>query len=102
MAVKEAVRVVSPLDLQKSRVVGAPERTLPVRLEVVRLVDVGAAPGRRGADAVHRCGHAGLLVRALGSIRMVPGNLVRAGPVRTRDDQGGGVEDDRVDGRVAI
>src|SRR5712691_6249974 len=42
---EEVVRVDLLLDREQPRVVDAPERALPVRLEVVGLVGVGARPG---------------------------------------------------------
>src|SRR5207247_11302252 len=47
---EEVVRVDLLLDREQARVVDAPERALPVRLEVVRLVGVGARAGGRVAD----------------------------------------------------
>src|SRR2546423_1863163 len=101
VAAEEPVRIVPALDLQKTRVVGAPEGALPVRLEVVRFVDVGAAAGRGGADDVHGGGDAGPGLSALGSVRMVPGHLVRPATIRSNDDQRRGVEDDGIDGCLA-
>ena len=46
---EQAVRVVAPLDIGEARVVRTPEGLLPVLLEIVALVEVGAGPGRRDA-----------------------------------------------------
>jgi hypothetical protein len=56
---EQTVRVVTPLDFQEPRVIRAPERPLPVLLEVIALVDVGAGVGSGGTQRRHSSLHAG-------------------------------------------
>src|SRR6516225_2192462 len=56
MEEEEAVGVVFLLNALKAPVVVAPEGVLPVRLEVVRLPDVGGGARHEFAQFAHRCG----------------------------------------------
>jgi CheY-like chemotaxis protein len=56
---KETARVVATLDFQEPRVIRAPEGLLPVRLEVIALVDVGAGIRSCGTQRRHGSLHAG-------------------------------------------
>src|SRR5205809_4011245 len=98
---EEVVRVDLLLDREQARVVDAPERALPVRLEVVRLVGVGARAGGRVADDPHRPSDHVRRCLAFGEVRLVTGDpRVRAALVGGNDDQAGGVEGDGVYARL--
>src|SRR5437667_966039 len=100
---EEVVRVDLLLDREQPRVVDAPERALPVRLEVVGLVGVGARPRGRVADDLHRPGDHVCRSLAFGEVRLVTGDpRVRAALVGGNDDQTGGVEGDGVHARLAL
>src|SRR6266851_511354 len=71
---EEVVRVHLLLDRKQPRVVDAPERALPVRLEVVGLVGVGARPRGRVADDLHRPGDHICRSLASGEVRLVTGD----------------------------
>jgi len=51
---EKAVGVVASLDLSEARIVRPPKCGLPVRLEIVAFVNVGARGGRRPAQGSHR------------------------------------------------
>src|ERR1700677_37312 len=57
MEEEEAVRIVFILDREKPCVVFAPERLLPMRLEVICLPHIGANARQELADCVHRFIH---------------------------------------------
>src|SRR5439155_4565483 len=100
---EEVVRVDLLLDREQARVVDAPERALPVRLEVVRLVGVGARAGGRVADDPHRPRDLVRHLPAFDEVRLVTGNTrVHARVVGSDDDQAGGVEDDGVHARLPL
>src|SRR3954453_7850979 len=55
---KQSVRIVAPLDVKEPLIVRTPQRVLPVRLEIVALVDVRAGVRRRTTQRLHRGVHA--------------------------------------------
>src|SRR5260370_23403000 len=95
---EDILRVDPLLDREQARGVDAPERALPVGLQVVRLVDVSARAGTRLADQPHRL--ADLRRRRLAQVhvRLVirhPGT--HAGLLRRHDDQARRVDHYRSD-----
>src|ERR1700722_20466712 len=74
MKEEEAVGIVFTLDREKPRVAFAPERLLPMRLEIVGFPYIGADPGKELADCIHRFVHGLGLGPRSGRVRLMAGN----------------------------